>query len=364
MKLFRRKPVALISIAIITIGILGVIFMPRFVSAEAGSGGGGGSDGCAAYSYSTCFGAVWRYYKTNSNAYTIPNVGNRGVTTVTGCASTGGFFAYVLPNKYDPSNPNQVRSWKIGPVDGDPGNRSIFFGGWTNYRVYSNPSDPIPLNPGAGDYSWYSVEKAFAQTKSLGQNSGYEWNGSSQLGWFCYRGTDYNLTPTITGTPAYTDGDSTGTDKATLNPSVNNSGSTPTDGNSQWRIVTFRIAPGPAVPNGGDSGAAPEQFFGNGATAIANGTGVTFQRNVTNLSVAKQVIGDFPIGTRICYALSVKPITQANGNWRHSKPFCVIIAKSPKIQVRGGDIRVGSRFVDQSAGGGSNITTSQTTKNR
>jgi hypothetical protein len=359
----RTASVYILSMAIVFFGVVGVIFMPRFVSAEAGSGGGGGSSGCSRGNYSTCFGAVWRYYKTNSNSYTIPNVGG-GATTVTGCASTGGFFAYVLVNKNAPNDPNLVRSWKIGPVGGIAGDRSIFFGGWTNYRVFSNPSDGMPLNPNPGDYSWYSVEKAFAQTKALGQNSGYDWNGSSQLGWFCYRGTDYNLTPTITGTPAFTNGDSTGTDKATLSPSVNNTGSTSSDGNSQWRVVHFNIAPGLGVPGGGDSGSAPEQFYGNGAVAIANGTGVTFARNVTNLSVASQVIGDFPIGTRICYALSVQPITQSNGNWRNSTPFCVTIAKSPKFQVHGGDIRVGSNFADQTVTPGSNIVTSQTTKNR
>lgn len=360
----RTPPLFTLSLIIVFFGVLAIIFLPRSVGAIAGSGGGGGVNGCAVYQYSTCNGAVWRYYQTNSNAYTIPNVGNKGVTTVTGCAATGGFFAYVLVNKNDPSNPLRVRSWKIGPVDGLAGNRSMFFGGWTNYRVFSSTTDPIPMNPNPGDYSWYSVEKAFAQTKSMGQNSGYEWNGDSQLGWFCYKGTDYNLTPTITGTPAFTDGDSTGTNKATLSPSVNNTGSTASDANAQWRVVRFNLKPGAALVAGGDSGSAPEQFYGNGASAIANGTGVTFAKNVTNLIVAKQVIGDFPIGTRICFALSVQPISQANGNWRNSTPFCVTIAKSPKFQVHGGDIRVGSNYVDQVSTSGSNIITTQTTKNR
>lgn len=359
----RIKLTPLYIVLIALFSIVMIIFIPRFVSAEAGSGGGGGSSGCKS-GYTTCFGAVWRYYQTNSNSYPIKNVGNTGYTYVTGCASTGGFFAYVLVNKSFPYDPNLVRSWRIGPVDGIAGNRSMFFGGWTNYRVYSNPSDGIPVNPNPGDYSWYSVEKAFAQTKALGQNSGYEWNGSSQLGWFCYRGLDFNLVPSISGTPAFTDGDSTGTNKATLSPSVNNTGTSTSTNNIQWRVVHFNVAPGTPVPGGGDSGAAPEQFYGHSAVAIANGTGVTFPRNVTNLSVASQVIGDFPIGTRVCYALSVQPITQSNGAWRHSIPFCVTIAKSPKFQVHGGDIRVGSNFADQVVGSGSNITTSQTVKNR
>ncbi|MBC7459267.1 hypothetical protein H7200_00965 [Candidatus Saccharibacteria bacterium] len=358
------KKISIYMLFAVMVGIFLAIALPRFVAAEAGSGGGGGFDGCSRFNYSTCTGAVWRYYKSNSNAYDIPNVGNQGVTTVTGCATTGGFFAYVLVNKNAPSDPGRVRSWKIGPVDNDPGNRSIFFGGWTNYRVLSNPSDPIPSNPQNGDYSWYSVEKAFAQTKARGQNSGYEWNGSSLLGWFCYQGLDYDLTPTIGGTPNYTDGDSTGADRARLTPAVNNRGSTSTGPDIQWRVVNFRIAPGGGVPGGGTNGNAPEQHFGNGAIAIASGAGRTFPQNVTNIAVADQVIGDYPIGTRICYALSVQPVTQNYGGWRHSAPFCVIIAKSPKFQVRGGDIRVGNNFIDQTVTAGSNITTSQTVKNR
>lgn len=351
------------SIAVVFLATLAIIFMPKFASAGAGDGGGGGVAGCDAFNYSTCYGAVWRYYKTTQDPYYLQTVGGPQ-TVVTGCSATGGFFAYVLVHKKYPTDPAYVRSWKIGPVDGNSGNRSIFFGGWTNYRIYSSPSDPLPVNPGWGDYSWYSAEKAFAQTKALGQNAGYEWNGSSLLGWFCYRGTDFRLTPSITGTPAYTDGDSTGTDKAALSPSVNNTGSTSSSPNTQWRVVTFRVPPGGGVPGGGDSGTIPETFFARGAIAVANGTGVTFPRNVTSLAVSKQVIGDFPIGTRICYALSVQPITQDNGNWRHSAPFCVVIAKSPKFQVHGGDIRVGSSFAGQAAADNSNITTSQTTKNR
>ncbi len=186
------------------------------------------------------------------------------------------------------------------------------------------------------------------------------------VGYFCsdFAPRDFNLIPTISGTPTFTDGNSTSADKATLSPAVNNTGSVPSSGDAQWRVVHFNVAPGEAVPGGGLSGGSPESFYGHSATAIASGTGVTFPRNVTNLNVASQVIGDFPIGTRLCYALSVQPATQNDASWRNSTPFCVTIAKSPKFQVHGGDIRVGSNFVDQTAGSGSNIVTSQTVKNR
>jgi len=348
------------SIAVILIG--GFFLMaPQNASAEAGPGGGGGSDGCSRFNYSTCFGAVWRYYRTTDNAYAIRNVGG-GNTIVSGCGASGGFFAYVLVHKNFPSDPTQVRSWQIGPVDNDSGNRSIFFGGWTNYRIASNVNDPIPVNPSSGDYSWYSARKAFAQTTALGQSRGFTWDGGSRLGWFCYRGSDFNLTPTINGTPAYTDGQISANDGVSLSPAVNNSGTTASDANAQWRVVNFRLAPGVREPTGGDSANAPVQFFANNAVVIASGQNRSFPRNITNLPVARQAIADYPIGTKICYALSVQPITQSNSSWRHSTPFCVIIAKSPKAQVRGGDIRVGSNFADQTAPARSTIVTSQTRK--
>jgi hypothetical protein len=318
---------------IVFVAILAVIVMPRFASAEAGSGGGGGSSGCGSWSYSTCVGAVWRYYKSSSNSYPIKNVG-AGYTYVNGCASRGGFFAYVLVNRYAPNDASQVRSWKIGPNDGDPGDRSRFFGGWTKYYLLSNRSDPIPTNPSSGMYSWYSAEKAFAQTKSLGQNSGFAWNGSSSLGWFCYQGTDFNLTPTITGSAPFAEGGET----LNLTPVVANSGGSASPA-AQWKSTTFTVGPSGNVPAGGDSGSVPELFYGNGARSIANGSAVFNRGNNNNVVIPAQTIGDFVVGTRVCFTLSVQPVTQSSNNWRHSTPFCVTIGKKPKVQVHGGDCR-------------------------
>lgn len=351
------KKISLFIATIAFVGVLAVVVMPRFASAEAGSGGGGGSNGCSQFNYSTCFGAVWRYYQTTSNSYAIKNVG-AGYTYATNCGSTGGFFAYVLVNKNAPNDPSLVRSWQIGPADGNPGNRSEFFGGWTRYRVGSNPSDGIPTNPNPGDYSWYSVEKAFAQTKSLGQNGGYAWNGNSTLGWFCYRGLDYNLNPSITGTPSSSEGGSS----VNLSPSVNNTGTT-TSSTAQWQINTFRINPGLPIPSGGTSSTAPAAFYGNGATLASGGSGSrSFPRNATALSVPQQQIGEYIVGTRICYALSVQPVSHTSSQWRHSTPFCVIIAKKPKVQVHGGDLSVGKTFVGESTSGSHRIVASTTTK--
>jgi hypothetical protein len=332
---FPSKLSFLRTLAIVPLIALAVLLMPQPVSAEAGSGGGGGSNGCSQYNYSTCFGAVWRYYKTTSNSYPIKNVG-AGYTYATNCGSAGGFFAYVLVHKNYPNDPGSVRSWKIGPVDGEWGNRSEFFGGWTRYRLPSNPSDGIPTNPGDGDYSWYSVEKAFAQTKSLGQNSGYNWNQYSDLGWFCYQGLNYTLTPTINGSPSSGEGGSA----VNLTPNVANEGPTQSS-NVAWEVNTFNLNPTEAIPAGGTSAQTAAQFYGHNPSLVASGTQM-FARGNIPLTVATQTLGDLPIGSRVCYTLSVRPYSATTGNnARHSTPFCVTISKKPKVQILGSDLVVG-----------------------
>ncbi|MFZ2125935.1 MAG: hypothetical protein WAV04_00280 [Candidatus Microsaccharimonas sp.] len=163
---------------------------------------------------------------------------------------------------------------------------------------------------------------------------------------------DFNLNPSITSnSSSISEG---GGSTVNLTPTVNNTGATAST-NAQWQVNTFRVNPGLPVPGAGENGSTPQAHYGNGATSIANGTGV-FQRGVSPpLPVGPQTLGDYPVGTRICYALSVQPATQSNGNWRHSTPFCVTIAKKPKVQVLGGDLWVGK-------GGVSNVQTSTSTK--
>lgn len=352
-----RSWIAIVVVAII--GSLAVLVHPSSVSAEAGPGGGGGTGGCAKYAFSTCVGAVWRYYKTTSNSYGIKNVG-AGYTYATGCGSAGGFFAYVLVNRTDPHNASNVRSWKIGPVN-SAGDRSIFFGGWTNYRVYSVSTDKAPTNPTNGEYSWYQAKAAFLQTKAQGQNSGYEWNGSSRLGWFCYSGRNFALTPTITASPSNIEGGGT----VTLDPAMNNTGTT-ASGSVAWRVTQFTVAPGGKAPSGATNKVTPPVYFATGtsnvktvaATSSSFAKGTTAGSNFPMSTAARDVkIDDLPVGTKVCFALSVAPYNQnvSTGDWKHSNPYCIVIAKRPKVQILGNDLFVGRGEV-------SNIITSTTVK--
>lgn len=169
---------------------------------------------------------------------------------------------------------------------------------------------------------------------------------------------NFNLNPVVSASPTVVE---PGAPIQVL-PSMNNTGTT-NSRPAQWQATTFNLAPGAAIPNpsGGLNATTPVTFYGNGATIIGQGTNVTFARGVTNLSAINRTAGDLPAGSKICFTLSVQPATHATTNWRHSAPFCVTIAKSPKVQVRSGDLIVG-RGSATNAAQVSNVITGVTSK--
>jgi hypothetical protein len=62
---------------------------------------------------------------------------------------------------------------------------------------------------------------------------------------------------------------------------------------------------------------------------------------------------DYPVGTEICYGLSVQPRAYSSDEWRHSPLVCTIIGIKPKIQILGNDLMVGRAF------SGANVSSSQ-----
>lgn len=163
---------------------------------------------------------------------------------------------------------------------------------------------------------------------------------------------NYSLDPVMNVSPDSGEGGST----ATLSPTVTNSGSSNSPSNIEWQITNFTVAPGGSIPGGnGNSGQAPVTYYANGATVIQSGSS-TFIRGPNALAANPHTMGDPAVGSRVCYALSVRPFSQSTGaNWRHSPPDCVTIAKKPKLQVTGSDVIVGK-------GQTSTIVTSSTTK--
>jgi len=151
---------------------------------------------------------------------------------------------------------------------------------------------------------------------------------------------NYNLTPTISGNPAFAESGSS----VSLSPTVSNSGST-TSSSVRSSLTRFQLGTSDSVPTGGSTSTPPIAHYGNGASQLSS-ENITFARGNNVLSVGAQTMPDLPIGDRVCYGLSVQPRAHNSSQWRHSTPFCVTIAKTPKIHVLGGDVIVGENSAD------------------
>lgn len=70
-----------------------------------------------------------------------------------------------------------------------------------------------------------------------------------------------------------------------------------------------------------------------------------FDIGTTALAAITQALGSLEYGDRVCFSMSVRPWRESpdggdGANWRHSELVCISIAKLPKLQAHGGDVRV------------------------
>ncbi|MFZ1301015.1 MAG: hypothetical protein WAQ27_00310 [Candidatus Microsaccharimonas sp.] len=113
--------------------------------------------------------------------------------------------------------------------------------------------------------------------------------------------------------------------------------------NANWQLTRFIVPRTGTYPTTQTANATdPLVHYGNGAVSVGTGT-QNFPTGVTNLAAATRTTEDLPVGTKICFALSVKPYTNNDtlGYWSHGQPACVVVSKKPKVQVLGGDLIVG-----------------------
>lgn len=166
---------------------------------------------------------------------------------------------------------------------------------------------------------------------------------------------NYELTPHINSvSPSQVEAGG----KVSVQGSVDNKGDTASR-DTRWEITQITVQPGKTAPGEGGSGvlsgtapcdngggAASGNYFDTADADCKNVAGGTGSFNLgtpaQNLkpSVSNVDVGDFPAGTRVCFALSVKPRSNTDGRWMHSAPICTVIGKKPKLQVWGGDIKV------------------------
>ncbi len=150
--------------------------------------------------------------------------------------------------------------------------------------------------------------------------------------------------------------------QVSVNSSVDNPGEIASYA-TQWEITQITVQPGQKAPHEGEgptiSSQAPCQSNGGAPSGNYFQSGVASCKNVAkgsgsfdigapaqNLkpSVSGLDVGDLPTGTRVCFTLSVQPRANSDNSWAHSQPVCTVIGKKPKIQIWGGDIKVGGKI--------------------
>ncbi len=167
---------------------------------------------------------------------------------------------------------------------------------------------------------------------------------------------NYILTPYVTEvSPSTVESGS----KMSVKSRVENSGevnSQPT----QWELTQLTVQPGKKAPHEDeDVTVSPEAPCQSGGGAPAgnyfNSPDSSCKSVIKDVSVFNLGstsinypppglegigIGDIPVGTRVCYVLSVQPRANNDSKWAHSKPKCSIVGKKPKVQIWGGDVLV------------------------
>jgi hypothetical protein len=183
---------------------------------------------------------------------------------------------------------------------------------------------------------------------------------------------NFNLTPSID--PLGREfGDQGGT-VPTVSGKITNGGPTKSYIGVKWQLSRVVVRPGGSIEEGRQIDDTKDgcAYYANDCTPIdGQGSGEGDSSFGVKATVVRQLlneqIGDLDVGSKVCYGMSVKAykpgLTNASPNWRHSPAECVIIGKKPKVQVWGGDLSVGRRFVgDVSAAPGSNVEVSKSVK--
>ena len=157
--------------------------------------------------------------------------------------------------------------------------------------------------------------------------------------------SNYSLVPSISNV---TDGSAIEVPTTGLSVigAVRNNGPTDSRANAPWQLTKLRYSKNSPIPQkaGGTSvsSSGPCIFFAGeqACDTVASGTR-TYIRNNTVNHPGTTDIDDYPVGTRICFAMSVRQYTHTTEDWRHSALSCYVVGKKPKVNILGGDLFVG-----------------------
>lgn len=245
---------------------------------------------------------------------------------------------------------------------------SGFTNGWTSGRSQGS------TGPGVGDgvvlrtmNSSYRVAQndvgntlcQWAQWNPVNSNGGRNGRGNRACANVPY---DYALIPRITNI------DDGSMSEAPTGPipvqgNIRNNGPTKSHPNIQWQMTQVRYSPGAAIARktGGVNASNPCAYFtgNNGCSVLDSGTEATgFGSNTSRNYSDNGGVGDAPVGTHVCFAMSVRRNSDTSTSWRHSELQCMTIGKKPKVQVYGGDLIVGRGYDATGTKISANVTTS------
>lgn len=162
---------------------------------------------------------------------------------------------------------------------------------------------------------------------------------------------NYNLDPSVQNVPSSVEPGG----EITVDGIVENTGADISPGN-EWRLTQIVYGPSANPSRTGDDSASDPCDYFDGAGRIPppcaqvdGGTGVRFdpaRETVVRDNFTYTVPETAEVGTKICFAVSVRPPSNLGDQslWRHSTLHCIVVSKSPKIQVWGGDVRAGGRI--------------------
>lgn len=179
----------------------------------------------------------------------------------------------------------------------------------------------------------------------------------------------YSLTPTVTSNDDTVSGNS----NASFSFNVNNSAKTTSSGQVAWsvkRLVIPRGAQSADVLMSGFRNDKGEPFQDNYTCAkliaLVGGNGITCdevasgqrvfnpgntQIDTDAISALNIVVNEqWSIGTKVCQVLTIDKPTESSAQLnRFSSAKCLTVGKRPLVQIWGGDVRVGRRFIGDPA---------------
>lgn len=305
-------------------------------------------------------GGVWLsnddsdYYAQSVN---IPTNANTTRVTIRGAANScatdwsGARTIYAVDVKADLLTGLEGDSFSRGRVPGGVhwtwSSQGSKLGGWLNVSGVAPCGSPESFRDG---YSMGQVIVSIARRQQQYDDWGNRTYNSPTVGiervTVAVRRTcpqyNYNLTPSVASTAA----GSIEAPKSNfpVTGTVTKSGATASRAGANWRLTQLVYKDTGAVPASLRSlttsaqSVLPCQHATGELECTDVDTGAATYTAASTPYARNAAIKAWPVGTNICFMMSVRAYTQTTEDWRHSALLCYKVGVKPKVNVLGGDL--------------------------